>query len=815
MRWAEKGSVMSRNHTSIDKDFATNKSVNGVHPEEVVRQEYERILHFDLGYPKECMDIEVLVQMGASKKSCDIAIYDNKAKRNIIGIVETKRPGDMSGKEQLKSYMSATPTCRWGVWTNGDELECASRNIETGKIVFDGGLTVPRHGYLDAYIENFSALKPASNLKWIFRQINNRLYANTNLARTEKQGAEMVRLIFCKLMDEYNIRGSENAPDFQVYKNEKQPETRRRINKLWEKTKESHIGDSIFKKTEKIEIDNYSLQLIVSTLQGYSLLNTKRDTVGDAFEVFSERQFAGEKGQFFTPRGVVKMIIDIVNPLQGEKIIDPACGSGGFLVAALNHIAADKGDDEKRSIAEHTLYGIDKDADLSKICKAHMSIIGDGKSNIVTADSLKNPQTDWDDHAKSKLLDNGELRKFDILITNPPFGSKIKVDQEHVLRQYDLGHKWEKTGGKWKKTQDTKPTPPQILFIERCFSLLKEGGRMGIVLPDGILGNPRDDYIRQWIKEKAKILAVIDCPTETFSPHTSTKTSVLIMRKHECPHKTEEKEGVFFAIAEHCGHTHRGKDIFREDGTIKEDFNAISNNYNTLVANSKKPHLGFTQSKLHNGILVPRYYDPRIVKVIKTLKREKNVSMISIEELEQKGDILVSSMPASARAEEYDIQGTIRFIRTSDISGYELYNRTQKMISVDTYSQYKERQNLQIGDILFVKDGDDKIGETAILLDENDLQILVQTHFKKIRPLKIDRFLLLYLLNTEIVKKQIRQRVFSQSTLRTIGSRVEELLLPIPANKSERTKIIRNVKNLIVTRRDSLRKLQKFISANN
>ena len=137
------------------------------------------------------------------------------------------------------------------------------------------------------------------------------------------------------------------------------------------------------------------------------------------------------------------------------------------------------------------------------------------------------------------------------------------------------------------------------------------------------------------------------------------------------------------------------------------------------------------------------------------------------------------------------------------------------MISVDTYSRYKERQNLQIGDILFVKDGDDKIGETAILLDENDLQILVQTHFKKIRPLKIDRFLLLYLLNTEIVKKQIRQRVFSQSTLRTIGLRVEELLLPIPANKSERTKIIRNVENFIVTRRNILRKLQKFIAANN
>lgn len=180
----------------MSKDFATGKKINLGKPEEKVRQDYEKILHYDHGYPLERMDIEVPIQMGSSRRLCDIAVYDDDG--NIIGIVETKaqKTPAKEGKKQLESYMSATATCRWGVWTDGEDVECARRNTKTLKIEFSPAFTVPRVGEENVAIQNFDKLIPASNLKWIFRRINNRLYANTNIPRKEKQGAEMVRLIF-------------------------------------------------------------------------------------------------------------------------------------------------------------------------------------------------------------------------------------------------------------------------------------------------------------------------------------------------------------------------------------------------------------------------------------------------------------------------------------------------------------------------------------------------------------------------------------------------------------------------------------------
>ena len=797
---------MPKHSKQAAKDFATGKNVAIQKPEEQVRQEFERILHNDLGYPLDCLDIEVAVPMGSAVKRCDIAVYESAEKRNIVGIVEIKAPGQAFQRGQLQSYMSATPCCVWGVWTNRDETHCARRESD-GRIVFDSAFSPPRFGERGVRIRSFDDLRPPSNLKWVFRQINNRLYANTNLPRTEKQGAEMVRLIFCKLTDEYETRENGRAPRFQIMDNESPAQMRKRINALWQDTLDGRIGAPIFERGEKIKIDDYSLRLIVGMLQMYSLLNTNRDVVGDAFEVFAERQFAGEKGQFFTPRAVVQMIVDMICPKKTETILDPACGSGGFLVSVLNYVAGGHGADEKRQIAEHCLYGIDKDGDLSKICKAQMSILGDGKSNIVTADSLK-PSAEWNDFAKSKLLDeDGALKQFDAVITNPPFGSTIKVEHEHVLQQYDLGHEW-----KWNREEErwcmdkkrTKKTPPQVLFIELCIRFLKDGGRMGIVLPDGLLGNPGDGYIRQWLEIKAEILAVVDCPIQTFMPHTGTKTSVLILRKRAAG---SSSRAPFMAVAEHCGHTNRGRPVYVKK-RLKEDFSQIRENF---LSDKARGHLGFRPRVLRDGILVPRYYDPRILRDIRRLEKEGTAEMVSIVELEVRGLLAVSGVPASAQSEDYDLHGEIRFVRTSDISGHEIYARTQKNVSEETYWRHRDRQDLQIGDILFVKDGDDKIGETAILADDDDLKILVQTHFKKLRARAgLDPYLLLYLLSMPIVKRQIRQRVFSQSTLSTIGKRIGELRLPLPADHSQRTEIARNMRDLVLSRRESLRRIREL-----
>jgi len=269
------------------------------------------------------------------------------------------------------------------------------------------------------------------------------------------------------------------------------------------------------------------------------------------------------------------MAVEMLDPEIGEYIIDPACGSGGFLIIALEHVwkklekeAKRKGWSnellavKKRELASKYIAGIDKDAFLAKVTKAYMAIIGDGRGGIFCENSLL-PPSEWNSKTREKI----QLNKFDVLITNPPFGAKIPVKGERILSQYELGFKWKfnKETGEWERTNKLQDKqPPQILFIERCLQLLKPGGRMAIVLPDGILGNVSDGYIRKFILEKAKILAVVDMPPETFQPSTSTKTSLLFLQKKEEDEKTGNYP-IFMAVAEKCGHDRRGKPIPEDD----------------------------------------------------------------------------------------------------------------------------------------------------------------------------------------------------------------------------------------------------------
>ena len=196
--------------------------------------------------------------------------------------------------------------------------------------------------------------------------------------------------------------------------------------------------------------------------------------------------------------------------------------------------------------------GIDKDYFLSKVTKAYMRLIGDGTSGIFCEDSLENPQN-WNEKTRLKI----SLNKFNALLTNPPFGSKIPVRGEEKLKQFEVGHKWkqDKKQMSWEKGKLKEQETPQILFIERCLQLLKNGGRMAIVLPDGIYGNNQLGYVRKFIMKRARIVAVIDVPKETFQPNTGIKTSILILQK---TNNIPTDYPVFMCIAETCGHDRRG-----------------------------------------------------------------------------------------------------------------------------------------------------------------------------------------------------------------------------------------------------------------
>ena len=330
-------------------DLATGKPVDFRNPEEKVRQEYEKILYEDYEYEKAQMDIEVFIQRGSRSKSsndkdrADIVIYKTSdpskrdQNRDIIGIVETKRPQREDGIRQLMSYMSAT-SCSWGVWTNGTEIEYIYKDQNSGEIKKNFIFQIPSRGLSVEDIGRLSKkdLKPAKNLKPIFRRILGVLYANTNISRREKLGSEMIRLLFCKIYDEkYDTN---KPPKFKIGFRDNPEDVKKNVEYLFGLVKSELVEDGVFEENEKILIDAKSVAYVVGELEPFSLMKTDKDIVGDAFEVFAESKFVGEKGEFFTPREVVKMCVRIIDPKPNEKIFDPACGSAGFLIYALEHV---------------------------------------------------------------------------------------------------------------------------------------------------------------------------------------------------------------------------------------------------------------------------------------------------------------------------------------------------------------------------------------------------------------------------------------------------------------------------------------------
>ena len=362
---------------------------------------------------------------------------------------------------------------------------------------------------------------------------------------------------------------------------DEEPElVKKRILDLFVDVKNKYKG--VMDKDDNITLDANSIVYVVGELQNYCLVDAERDIIADAFETFIDHALKGGQGQFFTPRNVVRMMVEIIDPDAEDFIVDPSCGSGGFLVEALRYVwkkiddegkkyqwGDDEIKEEKMDFALNRICGIDKDYFLAKVAKAYMAILGVNKSGIFCEDSLERPEN-WGKQTQMRIGKS----KFTALFTNPPFGSKIPVKGEDKLKQYDLGHKWslDKKTNEWTKGKLKDKESPQVLFIERDLELLADYGKMAIVLPDGVFGNDTFTYIRSWLKDKGRILAIIDIPIETFQPNTATKTSVLIFQKLP---KTEIPEDypIFMAIASTCGHDRRGNE------TESDEIMQVANTY--------------------------------------------------------------------------------------------------------------------------------------------------------------------------------------------------------------------------------------------
>lgn len=412
-----------------------------VGPEEAVRQEFLRILIDDYGYLEAEIEIEFPIPRGSSSKDrADIAVFRGAGRdpaADVIGLVETKKPGDKSGKRQLKSYMTATSAI-WGVWTNGSDIEHYCKPQGQSSIYGDRLNNIPVRGQRleDVGKLTRSDLVPYSGamLKASFRRILNTLYANTTISRREKLGNEMIKLIFAKIRDETTYVDS--PPSFYAGYDENSGSVKERIDRLFADVVAEYQEDGLFDEHDKITLDARGVAWAVGQLERGSLVETPTDVVGDAFEVFAESKFVGEKGEFFTPRGVIDVAVKLVDPKPNETVCDPACGSGGFLIATMRSmwermskdrrwrgLSANRMQTAREQMARKCFFGIDKEIDLVRIAKAYMAISGDGRSNIVHENTL-HPADDFQPEAKAKFVKSEGFRLFDCVMTNPPYGTK-------------------------------------------------------------------------------------------------------------------------------------------------------------------------------------------------------------------------------------------------------------------------------------------------------------------------------------------------------------------------------------------------------
>jgi len=594
-------------------------------PEEVVRQLYTAKLIDYYGYSKKRIRFEHPVRFGRQTKSSDIVVFDKERPTIEYIIAEVKKPKLKDGKEQLKSYCNATGS-PIAVWTNGGQISHYNRKDPN---FFEDITDIPndsqtladilkeRYTLKDLIIKD-KIPSEGKSLKTIILDMEDEVLANAGVDVFE----EVFKLIFTKLYDEHKSQQDravinyflkdKNYPmiaeskakygkvkensfnevkeavqevddsTFRVmeFRNtgQSEGELKKKIQKLFDEAKRKWAG--VFPDESKIDLSPSHLSICISGLQDVKLFNSNLQVIDEAFEYLVSKSSKGEKGQYFTPRHVIDMCIKMLNPKKGEYMIDTASGSCGFTVHTIFYLTGHLFENKEISAEEKEdvlkVFGIDFDEKVVRVARTLNLIAGDGETNVLHLNTLdydrwnetvKNPN--WIETYGGGYKRLNQLKKdkegnkdfqFDILMANPPFAGDIK--ESRIIHKYELGYN-DKNKPKSKVGRD-------ILFIERNLDFIKPGGRLAIVLPQGRFNNTSDKNIREYISDKARIIAVIGLHGNTFKPHTGTKTSVLFIQKWDtklCPKKDDYP--IFFGVPEKASKDNSGDYIYIKNGDGK------------------------------------------------------------------------------------------------------------------------------------------------------------------------------------------------------------------------------------------------------
>ncbi len=562
---------------------------NYTNPEERVQAEAFLNLVLTYRYPIKRVVHYVPVQMGSETKEADIIVYEDDEKKAPLLIVECKKEAVselefIRAADQAVSYAVAEGA-RY-VWVTSklkneyfeipvkkpkaritipDVPQYGVKELARFKFAKDGGSS--RTGQKLFPLEAVSQ----DELTRRFQQAHQALWGGGELNPSEAFD-ELDKLIFCKLWDERKLRKPGEPYDFQIFTEETREKTEKelldRLKKLYEEGRKK--DPEVFR--DDIRLSPSKARTVVSYLEGINLSDTDLDSKGRAFETFMGSFFRGDFGQYFTPRVIVKFIVDSLPITNDSLVLDTSCGSGGFLLHALDKVrrqakdyfkeGTDKYHRHWHDFAQHNLFGIEINEQIARTAKMNMIIHDDGHTNVISADGLLPP---YEIAAKTKNQ-GFQADRFDFIITNPPFGATIKQTEKAYLHQYNLATRQVDWLNPKSKAAERPGQDTEILFIEQCHHYLTEGGYLAIVIPDGILTNSSLQYVRDEIEDLYRIVAVVSLPQTAFTATgAGVKSSVLFLKKHTAK-MTKQMRDI----------KQRLKDSIRIEEKLEEKLEAIS-----------------------------------------------------------------------------------------------------------------------------------------------------------------------------------------------------------------------------------------------
>lgn len=466
----------------------------------------------------------------------DLVIFDSEEGagdwQHLLAIFEFKSPDKHGGRGQLETYLAREPRAKYGYWTNGSSSVAVFKLADgTFHTVEDAGLPSPGDNLSKPSREplTYGQLKEPveRDLKAVFKRLLEVVVASDSQAtRRDDQLNQICNLLLLKLDSDTTASEEPNIPvSFQLAASE--PQTARRIREAFRNLR--RLRTDVFTETQDQELllDDHTIHQAVYELSGRRLLDMRADAVSTAFQVFRTANLKAGEGQYFTPRRIIESAVALMDIRRDDKIIDPACGTGGFLVEAFRAVVSratgPTTEANARTWAHKQVFGVDKDGINVKLARAIMVILGDGSANIHVGDSLREHRWRADYPHLAQPLTDGS---YTVVITNPPFGKKLKFSSFDARRNhYTIARAGSRREG------DHAELEIGLVFLERGYRLLAPGGRLGIVLPETYFFSSTYSWLPGWLNSRLELRAVLNIPMEAFQGFCRAKTNFYIFEK--------------------------------------------------------------------------------------------------------------------------------------------------------------------------------------------------------------------------------------------------------------------------------------------